>query len=153
MEFLRTSGVVYNALMTKRYKSDSSLDVSTFDIESWIRRDSHFLPTWGNLLMILRNMGFKREATHIERYLKEMPQKQGSEVEIGKSLHNVVHYSACITLNNQLTIALDSLFRSDLHRLKLENILNSLTLNCSYLCICPFTRKTTLKIKYYCVGH
>lgn len=93
MEFLRTSGVVYNALMTKRYKSDSSLDVSTFDIESWIRRDSHFLPTWGNLLMILRNMDFKREATRIERYLKEIPRKQGSEVELGMSLHNVDRYS------------------------------------------------------------
>ena len=88
MEFLRTSGVVYTALMTKRYKSDSSLDVSTFDIENWIRRDSHFLPTWGNLLMILRNMDFKREATLIERYLKEMPQKQGSEVELGMSQTN-----------------------------------------------------------------
>lgn len=90
MEFLRTSGVVYNALMTKRYKSDSSLDVATFNMESWITRGSHFLPTWRNLLMILRNMGFKREATNIETYLKEMPhktsQRQGSEVELGMTI-------------------------------------------------------------------
>ena len=71
VEFVRASGVVYNALMTKRFKSESGLDVSTFDVECWIRGESHFSPTWTNLLMILRNMGYKKYAKQIEGYLRQ----------------------------------------------------------------------------------
>lgn len=80
--FLRTSGVVYNALMTKRFKDNSGLDVSTFDIESWILGESHFSPSWRNLLMILENMGFRKYASRIEKYLDtDMPRTISQEQE------------------------------------------------------------------------
>ena len=72
-EFLRSSGIVYNALMTKRFKHSSDLDVSKFDIESWIKGISHFQPTWRNLLMIVRNMGYHKRAERIEKYLASLP--------------------------------------------------------------------------------
>lgn len=90
-KFLRTAGISYNALMTKKLKGDKNLDVSTFNIESWVLGQSRFAPTWGNLLKVLRNIHFEKSAVTdsdvesdvnfdeiakaIESYLREVEQQ------------------------------------------------------------------------------
>ena len=90
--FLREAGITYRALMTKRFKPDSHMDISTFSIESWISGLSHFAPSWRNLLEVMKNIVYesesdkdkdnikhkkkdrlKRVAEDVEVYLKDMP--------------------------------------------------------------------------------
>ena len=86
--FLREAGISYNALTTKKFKADSHMDVSTFSIDSWISGQSHFAPSWRNLLGVMKNISesdkdkdninckekdrLKKVAEDIEGYLKEM---------------------------------------------------------------------------------
>ena len=90
--FLREAGITYRALMTKRFKPDSHMDISTFSIDSWISGQSNYDPSWRNLLEVMKNIVYdsesdkdkdnikhkkkdrlKKVAEDVEVYLKEMP--------------------------------------------------------------------------------
>ena len=87
--FLREAGITYHALMTKKFKPDSHMDISTFSIENWISGASHFDPSWRNLLEVMKNIVYESEPDRdkdninkksrlkevvegVEAYLKEM---------------------------------------------------------------------------------
>ena len=93
--FLREAGITYHALRTKRFKPDSYMDISSFNIESWISGSSHFAPSWRNLLEVMKNIVYESEpdkdkdniekkkrlkkvAENIEVYLKERQETQSS---------------------------------------------------------------------------
>ena len=62
IRFLREAGISYNALMTKKFKVDSNMDISTFSIESWISGQSHFAPTWHNLFEVMKNIEYESKS-------------------------------------------------------------------------------------------
>ena len=102
--FLREAGISYNALVTKKFKSDNYMDISTFSIESWISGLSHFAAMWHNLFEVMKNIdyasnsdksinkdvkGFKEMAKAIEHYLKEMDLQHSTSNVKSKVWHNI----------------------------------------------------------------
>ena len=78
--FLRGAGITYHALMTKRFKHDSYMDVSSFSIESWISGLSHFPPSWRNLLEVMKNIVYEGESDKDKNDINHKKRKKLTEV-------------------------------------------------------------------------